>query len=80
VGNISAPTRVTIQMRGNCMADKIRYEIILYWSKEDDAFIAEVPELPGCAAEGSRLTPRRREPGIVIKQRCGKQAAESGLG
>ncbi len=30
-----------------------RYEIILYWSKEDDVFIAEVPELPGCMAHGS---------------------------
>lgn len=30
-----------------------RYEIIMYWSKEDDAFIAEVPELAGCAADGS---------------------------
>ncbi len=29
-----------------------RYEIILYWSVEDDAFIAEVPELPGCMAHG----------------------------
>jgi predicted RNase H-like HicB family nuclease len=29
-----------------------KYEIILYWSNEDDAFIAEVPELPGCAADG----------------------------
>jgi predicted RNase H-like HicB family nuclease len=28
------------------------YEIILYWSNEDSAFIAEVPELPGCAADG----------------------------
>lgn len=30
-----------------------KYEIILYWSAEDDAFIAEVPELPGCAADGA---------------------------
>jgi len=30
-----------------------RYEIILYWSSEDDAFIAEVPELAGCAADGA---------------------------
>ncbi|HKR63598.1 MAG TPA: type II toxin-antitoxin system HicB family antitoxin [Thermoanaerobaculia bacterium] len=29
-----------------------RYEVIIYWSAEDDAFIAEVPELPGCAADG----------------------------
>jgi predicted RNase H-like HicB family nuclease len=30
-----------------------KYEIILYWSREDQAFIAEVPELPGCMAHGS---------------------------
>jgi predicted RNase H-like HicB family nuclease len=29
-----------------------RYEIILYWSDEDAAFIADVPELPGCMAHG----------------------------
>ena len=30
-----------------------KYEIIIYWSAEDQAFVAEVPELPGCAAHGS---------------------------
>jgi predicted RNase H-like HicB family nuclease len=30
-----------------------KYEVILYWSSEDDAFIAEVPELAGCAADGT---------------------------
>jgi predicted RNase H-like HicB family nuclease len=30
-----------------------KYEIIIYWSNEDEAFIAEVPELPGCMAHGS---------------------------
>lgn len=30
----------------------IRYEVIIYWSEEDQAFIAEVPELAGCMADG----------------------------
>lgn len=30
-----------------------RYEIIIYWSAEDDAFVAEMPELPGCMAHGA---------------------------
>jgi predicted RNase H-like HicB family nuclease len=29
-----------------------KYEIIIYWSSEDGAYIAKVPELPGCAADG----------------------------
>jgi len=31
---------------------KSKYEIIIYWSNEDTCFIAEVPELPGCIADG----------------------------
>jgi len=31
---------------------KPKYEVIIYWSENDQAFIAEVPELPGCAADG----------------------------
>lgn len=30
-----------------------RYEVVIYWSKDDNAFIAEVPELPGCMADGA---------------------------
>lgn len=30
-----------------------RYEVIIYWSDEDAAFVAEVPELPGCMAHGA---------------------------
>lgn len=30
-----------------------KYEIIIYWSTEDDVFVAEVPELPGCSAHGN---------------------------
>ena len=29
-----------------------KYEVIIYWSDSDEAFVAEVPELPGCAAHG----------------------------
>ncbi len=34
------------------MPNSPRYEIIIYWSEPDQAFIAEVPELAGCAADG----------------------------
>jgi predicted RNase H-like HicB family nuclease len=30
-----------------------KYEVIIYWSEEDETFVAEVPQLPGCAAHGS---------------------------
>ena len=30
-----------------------KYEIIIYWSNEDQAFVAEIPELPGCMAHGN---------------------------
>ena len=31
----------------------MRYELIIYWSRADDCFVAEVPELPGCMADGA---------------------------
>jgi len=34
------------------MENNLKYEIVIYWSKEDNAFIVEVPELPGCMADG----------------------------
>jgi len=30
----------------------MRYELIIYWSKDDNSFVVEVPELPGCMADG----------------------------
>ena len=36
--------------------NKYKYEVIIYWSSEDETFIAEVPELPGCAADGATHT------------------------
>jgi predicted RNase H-like HicB family nuclease len=35
------------------MTEQPRYELIIYWSDEDESFVAEVPELPGCAADGA---------------------------
>jgi predicted RNase H-like HicB family nuclease len=35
--------------------DGLKYEVILYWSNDDQAFIAEMPELPGCAADGPTM-------------------------
>ncbi len=31
----------------------MRYEFIIYWSKADESFVVEVPELPGCMADGA---------------------------
>lgn len=33
----------------------IKYEVIIYWSRDDEACIGEVPELPGCMADGSTM-------------------------
>ncbi|HEX6383205.1 MAG TPA: type II toxin-antitoxin system HicB family antitoxin [Anaerolineae bacterium] len=35
------------------MTSKYKFEVIIYWSDEDEAFVAEVPELPSCAADGA---------------------------
>ena len=34
---------------------ELKYEIIIYWSEQDGHYIAEVPELPGCMADGETL-------------------------
>lgn len=45
-----------------------RYEIIIYWSTEDDAFIAEVPELPGCMADGKTYRETVANIEIIIEE------------
>ena len=45
-----------------------KYEIIIYWSYEDDSFIAEVPELPGCAADGATHQEALANAEIVITE------------
>jgi predicted RNase H-like HicB family nuclease len=48
--------------------DKIQYEIILYRSREDQAFIAEVPELAGCAADGATYQEALANAEVVIRE------------
>jgi predicted RNase H-like HicB family nuclease len=45
-----------------------RYEIIIYWSPADEAFIAEVPELPGCAADGKTYKEALANVEIIIQE------------
>lgn len=45
-----------------------KYEIILYWSNEDNSFIAEVPELPGCMADGETYQAALANTEIVIQE------------
>jgi predicted RNase H-like HicB family nuclease len=45
-----------------------KYEIILYWSDDDAAFIAEVPELPGCVADGPSRQEALANAEIVISE------------
>ena len=46
----------------------MKYEVILYWSEEDDAYIAEVPELPGCMADGKTQLDALRAVEIIAKE------------
>lgn len=45
-----------------------RYEIIIYWSDEDKAFIAEVPELAGCMADGAAYDEALRNIEVIIQE------------
>jgi len=45
-----------------------KYEIIIYWSKEDNAYIAEVPEVPGCMADGATYKETLKNIEIVIME------------
>ena len=45
-----------------------KYEIIIYWSEEDKVFIAEVPELPGCMADGETYQEALSNAEIIIQE------------
>jgi predicted RNase H-like HicB family nuclease len=48
--------------------NNIRYEIIMYWSNEDETFIAEVPELAGCMADGETYDEALTNARVVIQE------------
>lgn len=45
-----------------------KYEVIIYWSEEDGAFIAEVPELPGCMADGMTYQEALSNTEVIIRE------------
>ena len=45
-----------------------KYELIIYWSKEDEAFVVEVPELPGCMADGATYAEAVANAQVVIAE------------
>ncbi|MEG4283121.1 type II toxin-antitoxin system HicB family antitoxin [Microcoleus sp. A006_D1] len=47
---------------------KIKYELIIYWSEVDQAFIVEVPELSGCAADGETYQEAVQNAEVVIQE------------
>jgi predicted RNase H-like HicB family nuclease len=46
----------------------VKYEVIIYWSDEDQTFIAEVPELSGCAADGASYHEALSNVEVVIQE------------
>ena len=45
-----------------------KYEILIYWSAEDSAYLAEVPELPGCMADGSSYQEALKNAEVIIHE------------
>ena len=45
-----------------------KYEIIIYWSEEDNAYIADVPELPGCMADGATYQEALANAEVIIAE------------
>ncbi|MGB7566623.1 MAG: type II toxin-antitoxin system HicB family antitoxin [Chitinivibrionales bacterium] len=46
----------------------VKFEIIIYWSDEDKAFIAEIPELAGCAADGKTYEEALKNVEVIINE------------
>ncbi|HNW51984.1 MAG TPA: type II toxin-antitoxin system HicB family antitoxin [Prolixibacteraceae bacterium] len=50
------------------MNNHFKYELIIYWSEKDNSFIVEVPELPGCMADGKSYTEAVLNADLVISE------------
>lgn len=48
--------------------NEIKYELIIYWSAEDGCFIVEIPELPGCMADGGSYEEALKNARVVIDE------------
>ena len=46
----------------------MRYELIIYWSRADESFVVEVPELPGCMADGASYEEAVANAQVVIQE------------
>jgi predicted RNase H-like HicB family nuclease len=46
----------------------MRYELIIYWSKTDETFVVEVPELPGCMADGATYEEAVANAQVVVQE------------
>jgi len=46
----------------------MRYEFIIYWSKADESFIVDVPELPGCKADGATYEEAVANAQVVVQE------------
>ena len=48
--------------------EKYKYEVIIYWSDDDNSYVAEVPELPGCMSDGTSYEEALTNVRIVIDE------------
>ena len=49
----------------------LRYQVTVYWSDEDGAYLAEVPELPGCMADGETYTEAMETAHVIMREWIG---------
>ncbi len=50
------------------MRPELRYEVVLYWSDTDQSFVAEIPELPGCMADGETYAAALANAEIIARE------------